>query len=94
MTTLTLRERELVALGAALASNCVPCIEFHVPAARKAGLTEAEIGEALALADKIRQVPAGKVLDAATAQLSTTAPAAAASACCPPAAAGAKSSCC
>ena len=94
MTTLTLRERELVALGAALASNCVPCIEFHVPAARKAGLSDAEIGEALALADKIRQVPAGKVLDAATAQLSTTAPATAASACCPPPAAGAKSSCC
>ncbi|MEN9728404.1 MAG: hypothetical protein RL434_2770, partial [Pseudomonadota bacterium] len=41
MNILTLRERELVALGAALAANCVPCIEFHVPAARKAGLTEA-----------------------------------------------------
>lgn len=65
MNILTLRERELVALGAALAANCVPCIEFHVPAARKAGLTEAEIGEAIALADKIRQVPAGKVLEAA-----------------------------
>ena len=36
MSTLSLRDRELVALGAALASNCVPCIEFHVPAARKA----------------------------------------------------------
>jgi len=72
----------------------VPCIEFHVPAARKAGLSDAAIGEALALADKIRQMPARKVLDAATAQLSTTAPAAAASASCPPPAAGAKSSCC
>jgi AhpD family alkylhydroperoxidase len=95
MTTLTLRERELVALGAALASNCVPCIEFHVPAARKAGLSDAEIGEAIALADKIRQVPAAKVLDAATAQLASAgAPATATSACCPPPAAGAKSSCC
>jgi 4-carboxymuconolactone decarboxylase len=94
MSTLSLRDRELVALGAALASNCVPCIEFHVPAARKAGLSDAEIAEAIALADKIRQVPAAKVLDAATAQLSAGAPAAAASACCPPPAAGAKSSCC
>ena len=65
MNTLTLRDRELVALGAALAANCVPCIEFHVPAARKAGLTDEEIGEAIALADRIRQVLAGKVLDAA-----------------------------
>ncbi len=65
MNTLTLRDRELVALGAALAANCVPCIEFHVPADRKAGLTDEEIGEAIALADRIRQVLAGKVLDAA-----------------------------
>ncbi len=95
MSTLSLRDRELVALGAALASNCVPCIEFHVPAARKAGLTDAEISEALAVADKIRQVPAGKVLDAANAQLAVGGAAAAAtSACCPPPAPGAKSSCC
>ena len=92
MSTLNLRERELVALGAALASNCVPCIEFHVPAARKAGLTDAEIGEAIALADKIRQVPAGKVLDAANAQLSTLTPVAAAGAACSPSAGG--KSCC
>jgi len=92
MNILSLRDRELVALGAALASNCVPCIEFHVPAARKAGLSDAEIAEAIALADKIRQVPAGKVLDAATAQLTAGAPAAAA--CCAPPAAGATSSCC
>lgn len=93
MNNLSLRERELVALGAALASNCVPCIEFHVPAARKAGLSDAEIGEAIALADKIRQVPAGKVLDAATAQLSGASAAAGASAGCAPPAPGQKACC-
>ncbi len=61
----TLSDRELVALGAALASNCTPCIEYHVPEARKAGLTDAEIGEAIELADKIKRVPAGKVLETA-----------------------------
>jgi 4-carboxymuconolactone decarboxylase len=91
MSTLSLRDRELVALGAALASNCVPCIEFHVPAARKAGLSDAEIAEAVAVADRIRQVPAGKVLDAAHAQLSAAPPAAPASACAP--SAGGKSCC-
>ena len=33
MSTLTDREMSLVALGAAVASNCVPCVEYHVPVA-------------------------------------------------------------
>lgn len=70
MVTLNPRERELVALGAALASNCIPCIEFHIKEARKAELTDAEIAEAIGLADQVRRVPAGKVLDAASALLS------------------------
>ncbi len=65
MKDLNNAERELVALGAALGSNCVPCIEYHVPEARKAGLSERQIGEAIRLADKVRQVPARKVLAAA-----------------------------
>ncbi|MBI4522198.1 MAG: carboxymuconolactone decarboxylase family protein [Deltaproteobacteria bacterium] len=65
MNHLTPRERELVALGAAMGSNCVPCIEYHIPEARKAGLTDSQISEAIRLADQVRQVPARKVLDAA-----------------------------
>lgn len=66
---LTFRDKELVALGAAIASNCVPCVEYHVPQGRKAGLSDSEIGEAVALADKVRQVPAAKVLQTASALL-------------------------
>ena len=69
MEHLETRERELVALGAAMGSNCVPCVEYHVPEARKAGLTDAQIGEAIRLADKIRQVPAAKVLETALTML-------------------------
>jgi AhpD family alkylhydroperoxidase len=65
MSGLQARERELVALGAAMGSNCVPCIEYHVPKARKAGLTDAQIRSAIRLADEVRKVPARKVLDAA-----------------------------
>ncbi len=65
MTALKHRESELVALGAALGSNCVPCIEYHVPKAREAGLTDEEIYAAIRLANNVRQVPARKVLDAA-----------------------------
>ena len=65
MSHLTPREQELVSLGAAMGSNCVSCIEHHVPASRTAGLTDAQISEAVLLADKLRQVPARKTLDAA-----------------------------
>jgi 4-carboxymuconolactone decarboxylase len=86
MSTLSHRDRELVALGAALAANCIPCIEYHVPEARKAGLSDGEIAEAIALAEKIKRVPAGKVADAANAALGTMAAAqgAEAAACCGP----------
>jgi 4-carboxymuconolactone decarboxylase len=65
MTDLTARERELVALGAALGSHCIGCIEHHIPVARRAGLADAQISEAIELAERIRQVPAGKALEAA-----------------------------
>ena len=65
MTALSKAEIELVALGAAMGSNCVPCIQFHVPEARKAGLSDLQIAEAIRKADKVRQVPARKVLDTA-----------------------------
>jgi 4-carboxymuconolactone decarboxylase len=86
MTTLNSRERELVALGASLASNCIPCIKFHIQEARKSELTDAEIAAAIELADKIRRVPAGKVLEAASRLLSMPigVPAAAPGACCTP----------
>ena len=72
MSLLSARERELVALGAALGSNCVPCVEYHIPQARKAGLNDAQISEAIRLADRVRQVPARKVLDVALQLLTTT----------------------
>ena len=40
-------------------------MQFHIPKAREAGISDAELSEALALADKVRQVPAKKVLEVA-----------------------------
>jgi len=65
MNDLNHRERELVALGSAMGSNCISCIEYHIPEARKAGLTDSQISEAIRLADKVREVPARKALDTA-----------------------------
>lgn len=75
MNQLTTRDLELVALGAALGSNCASCVEYHVGAARKAGLGDAQIRAAIAAADQIRQVPARKALEAAEPVLAQAAPA-------------------
>lgn len=69
MSELSNREQELVALGAAIASNCVPCVEYHIPEARKVGVSDVQMREALRIADKVRRVPARKVMEAALARL-------------------------
>ena len=69
MSELNNREQELVALGAAIASNCVPCIEYHIPEAGRAGLSNSQIKEAVQIADKVRRVPARMVMDTALARI-------------------------
>lgn len=39
MDGLTLKEIELAAIGAAIGSNCVPCVEYHIKEAKRVGLT-------------------------------------------------------
>ncbi len=65
MTELSPRDLELVAIGAAIASNCIPCVEHHIPLARQAGLTDAQVRAAVEYADKVRKVPAARVLEVA-----------------------------
>jgi 4-carboxymuconolactone decarboxylase len=69
MENLTKKEKELVAIGAALGSNCIPCIIYHIKELKRLGITIEQIKEAIAIADKVKKVPADKVFDAAHAQL-------------------------
>jgi len=48
------RDKELAAIGAAIGCNCRPCIEHHIPAGRDAGLSEAELADAVATARTVR----------------------------------------
>jgi AhpD family alkylhydroperoxidase len=48
--SLTMREKEMVALGIAVALRCVPCIKLHVKAALGAGATKEDIMEAVSVA--------------------------------------------
>ena len=75
MKKLTEKERELVAIGAALGSNCVPCVVYHVRLARKTGLTDDQIREFIAVAEEVRKMPAELVRNAAFAQLEDPDPA-------------------
>ena len=69
MAGLTERDRELVAIGASIGSNCVPCIAYHVTRAREAGLTDEQIEAAIVLAEEIRALPATLVVNTARAHL-------------------------
>ena len=47
---LSVKEKEYVALGMAVAMRCTPCINFHVEALMKAGASREELGDVLAMA--------------------------------------------
>lgn len=63
------REQLLVALGTAMGSNCVPCIESILPKARGIGVADGDLQEAVDLAEVIRRKPARKALETARALL-------------------------
>ena len=48
---------ELVAIGAAIASHCDPCLRYHVREAEKLGVAAADIGRAVAMAAKVKDAP-------------------------------------
>ena len=72
MGNLSEKERELVALGAALGSNCMPCIVYHVAVIKRLGVADRDIKEAIEVADKVRSMPAAQVLETAYAQIEET----------------------
>lgn len=48
--TLGVKEKEFVALGIAIATRCMPCIQFHVEALMKAGASREEMADVCAMA--------------------------------------------
>jgi AhpD family alkylhydroperoxidase len=54
---------EMIALGAAYAVNCQPCMEFHKRKAIEAGLTEAEMRTAIQVAEAVKVGAAKKAKD-------------------------------
>lgn len=54
--------RELVALGAAVASNCEPCFKFHYGKARRLGVSREDMLSAVRTAQAVKETPAKAVL--------------------------------
>lgn len=44
------KEKEYIALGIAIATKCMPCIQFHAEALRRAGATREEMADVCAMA--------------------------------------------
>ena len=47
--TISLKEKEYIALGMAVVMHCEPCINFHVEALMKAGATREELQDVLSM---------------------------------------------
>lgn len=56
---------ELVAIGAAIAANCEPCFKFHYDKARKLGVSDEDMMQAVRTAQKVKESPAKAMLDLA-----------------------------
>src|SRR3989304_2818066 len=63
MTSLSDKEREVVAVGAAIGAGCRPCRQYHVRAGLKAGLSEEEIRLAAEEAEGLRIHAATSIAD-------------------------------
>lgn len=89
--------QELVAIGAAIAANCEPCLKFHYDKARKLGVSEQDMHAAVAVALAVKETPARAMVDLAGKLLRKPVEAAAPSTvgdCCAPTPAGPGGGCC
>ncbi len=77
---------ELVAIGAAIASNCEPCFKYHYDQARKLGVSDADMRRAVDMAQMVKDTPARAMLNLAERLVgkSTSETAAKQSSCCTP----------
>ena len=64
-SSLTKAVTELVAIGAAIASNCEPCVRHHLEAAHKLGVSKQDMREAVQVALTVKATPHRKVVEAA-----------------------------
>jgi len=62
---LTEKEKELVAIGASIGNNCIPCLEQHFQRCRELGLSRQDLREAYFTSKKVKEAPIKKTYEAA-----------------------------
>ena len=55
------KTRELVAIGASVVANCRPCLDYHVNEARKAGVSDCGMRDAVSVARMVRKAGGSKM---------------------------------
>jgi len=65
MSELDTKTKEMVAIAASIAGNCIPCLRYHFKEAMKAGCTKQEIQEVIEIANMVKQRPAQLINEAA-----------------------------
>ncbi len=58
---LDLKTKELVAVGAAVAGNCLPCLEWHYKKCMEIGIAVEDVKEAIEMAKTVKSVPIKKI---------------------------------
>lgn len=56
---------ELVAIGASIACNCMPCLKYHTDKARTLGVSDDDMARAVAMAQKVKDTPARLIAELA-----------------------------
>ena len=63
--SLSERELEMIAIGAAIGGNCIPCLEWHYGKCIELGFTKEEMQEAFAMAKTVKEMPNKKIYETA-----------------------------
>jgi AhpD family alkylhydroperoxidase len=63
--SLSEKEKELVAIGAAIGGTCIPCLEWHYKKCIELGFTKEQMRLAFAMAKKVKEVPNKNIYETA-----------------------------
>ena len=64
--------KELVAVGAAVAGNCIPCLEWHYKKCMELGIPVEDVKEAIEMGKMVKSVPIKKIDELAEKLTGTT----------------------
>ena len=64
------KTKELIAIGASITANCIPCVDFHIAKAKEYGATDKELIIASKIGLHIKNGADKKTSDHVAAQLS------------------------